>query len=496
MTHYQKPQLSREEIDAAFSDAYRALWNDDEQRRIDADIEKNRKADGEFQLPASAAGREVRAEQLSHDFIFGAHIFNFDQLGSDECNARYKELYGTLFNSATIAFYWKTLELEEGRPRFRPEYRDTAEFWNRCPDPKHQPHWRRPPTDPIVEFCLAKGIRLHGHTLVWGSNHWHVPDWVISRIPLDLLSKTNLERDPVCGIHSDRMFSNVFDDMTVEEMEAAMPKFVTEINTLYAKRIIEIAMRYGDKFDSWDVVNESCGDYVQGKMIPGSRLCKSWYGPMPGDYTYRGFKIAESVFPEKAKLNINDYNDSENYRDQVLDLRRRGCKIDIMGQQMHLFNPQACQDIADGKPSSLEPEKVRSYFRMLSGAGVPIHLSEITITSPGGDRKGQIVQAAIARNCYRLWFSIAPMMGITWWNVVDDCGAPGEPSISGLFTRQMEPKLSYYALRDLILRDWRTNLTTGADKEGNIEFRGFRGRYRLSWEDAAGNAASTEVHLA
>lgn len=120
MTEYRKPEVSQSEIDAAFSDAYRALWNDDVQRKIDADIERNRKADGEFQLPASAAGREIKVEQLSHDFVFGAHIFNFNQLGSDERNRRYKELYGTLFNSATIAFYWKQLELEEGIRAFAP----------------------------------------------------------------------------------------------------------------------------------------------------------------------------------------------------------------------------------------------------------------------------------------------------------------------------------------------------------------------------------------
>lgn len=154
MTEYKAPQLSQAEIDEAFSDTYRALWNDDEQRRIDADIEKHRKADGLFQLPASAAGREVRVEQLSHDFVFGAHIFNFDQLGSDERNARYKELYGTLFNSATIAFYWKQLELEEGRPRFRAEYRDTAEFWNRCGDPQ-RPAALAPPPRSIRSWSSA-----------------------------------------------------------------------------------------------------------------------------------------------------------------------------------------------------------------------------------------------------------------------------------------------------------------------------------------------------
>lgn len=212
--------------------------------------------------------------------------------------------------------------------------------------------------------------------------------------------------------------------MSAKEMEKALPEYTTLINTLTAKRIIEIAMRYGDKIDSWDVVNESAGDFGRGSMVPGSKLCKSWYGPMPGDYTFRGFKIAEGVFPPEAKLNINDYNLGEDYVRQVRSLRARGCKIDIMGAQMHLFDPQICRDIADGKSLVQSPREVRETIGRIGRAGLPIHLSEITITSPGGDRRGQVVQAEIARNLYRLWFSLEPMMGITWWNVVDGCGAP------------------------------------------------------------------------
>ncbi|WP_303056218.1 endo-1,4-beta-xylanase [Victivallis vadensis] len=495
MTEYRKPEVSLSEIDAAFSDAYRALWNDDVQRKIDADIERNRKADGEFQLPASAAGREIKVEQLSHDFVFGAHIFNFDQLGSDERNRRYKELYGTLFNSATIAFYWKQLELEEGHPRFRAEYRDSADFWNNCPEPNRQPHWRRPATDPVVEFCRSKGIRLHGHTLVWGNNRWQIPDWLISKIPFDYLKNADLERNSRDNTLISEATAAAFRDMSAGEMEKALPEYATLINTLTAKRIVEIAMRYGDKIDSWDVVNESAGDFGKGNMVPGSKLCKSWYGPMPGDYTYRGFKIAEGVFPPEAKLNINDYNLNEDYLNQVRDLRRRGCKIDIMGAQMHLFDPQICRDIADGKSLRQSPEEVRRTMELIGRAGLPIHLSEITITAPGGDRRGEIIQAGIARNLYRLWFSLAPMMGITWWNVVDGCGAPGEPAVSGLFTRDMEPKLSYFALDGLINREWRTGTVCRADKSAVAGFRGFRGRYRLSWTAADGGTESFNCHL-
>ena len=102
-----------------------------------------------------------------------------------------------------------------------------------------------------------------------------------------------------------------------------------------------------------------------------------------------------------------------------------------------------------------------------------------------------MVQAIITRNLYRAWFSVEKMNGITWWNVVDDCGAPGEPSISGLFTRDMRPKTAYFALDDLFNREWRTNTKVKAEGEGEqrkVKFRGFRGRYRLSWTGADGQA--------
>ena len=110
---------------SVMSEEYWKIWNDDVQKRIDVDIEKYRKADGAFALEGVPDGAEVQVEQLTHGFFFGAHIFNYGQLGKKEWNDRYKELYGTLFNSATVAFYWRTLEPYPYAPRFEERYEDT-----------------------------------------------------------------------------------------------------------------------------------------------------------------------------------------------------------------------------------------------------------------------------------------------------------------------------------------------------------------------------------
>ena len=55
---------------SAMSDKYWEIWNDQVQAKIDADIEKYRKADALFEVDAPA-GTEVKVEQVSSAFFFG-----------------------------------------------------------------------------------------------------------------------------------------------------------------------------------------------------------------------------------------------------------------------------------------------------------------------------------------------------------------------------------------------------------------------------------------
>jgi endo-1,4-beta-xylanase len=492
------PKSSKEDREKIMSESYWKIWNPEVQKQIDQDIEKYRKADGELILTDFAPGAEVKIEQISHDFKFGAHIFNYNQLGKTEYNNRYKELYGTLFNSATVAFYWKTFEMQPNRPRFKEEYWDTESYWNSVAEPKKEPHWRRPAPDPVIEFLESKGIRIHGHPIIWGNRKWHNPNWIIQNymIPEEKakMDKLIVEYGNLENYLDSEKYAEAYKNLTVEQLEEMFPDLTKKLKMLFEKRIVELAEYYGDRIHSWDVVNESATDHQKGLLIPSSGLAKSVYGIMPGDYTYEAFKVATKVFPENVLLNINDYNLSQSYTDQVKDLLSRGCKVDIMGSQMHLFNPQQCLDIAAGKEIQT-PDHIWGWYERLSQAKLPIHLSEITITAPGNDERGRKIQAVITQNLYRLWFSLERMMGITWWNVVDDCGAPGEPSTSGIFTRDMVAKPAYYALDNLINNEWKTNLTAKPDKNGQIKFRGFKGNYRITWTDRMGNVQTKEYYL-
>ena len=469
---------------SAMSDAYWKIWNNDVQAKIDADIEKYRKADASVEV-AAPDGTEVTVDQESHAFFFGAHIFNFNQLGKKEWNERYKELYGTLFNSATVAFYWKTLEPYQGQVRFQEDYRDTEGFWNACPQPKEQPHWRRPAPDPVISFLKTRGVRIHGHPLCWGNNAWMTPSWIW---------------DEFCP-QSEKEALEAASGIQLPGHDWRQPMGVKEVgrDESNAKGVRSWRRGWQQIFEklSEDEVARLCPTYfANGKSVTGKPFQKSLrYGITAGDLCYHAFKTAQECLPKTAWLNINDYAMNDNYFAQIKDLEANGCRIDVVGSQMHLFNPAESVNIARGEgPAHLRPEGIAARFELLAKAGKPIHLSEITITAPDMSSRGQMVQAIITRNLYRAWFSVEKMNGITWWNVVDDCGAPGEPSISGIFTRDMRPKTVYHALDDLVNREWKTHLTVKASG-GKVAFRGFCGRYRLTWKDAGGKEISKLVQV-
>jgi len=416
-----------QEKSPVMSEAYYKTWNDSLQNAIDANIEKYRKADAELILENVKPGSVVTVEQISSDFLFGSNIFLFDQLDSPEKNQKYKDAFGDLFNQATIAFYWKTLEPEKGKIRF-------------AADSPYE--YRRPATDPVVEFCESKGIYMKGHAIIYGIRSWGHPTW----LP---------------------------EDRNVMEKE-----FEEHIKTL--------AGRYKDRIQDWDVVNE-CYDQAN-------------RGLMPDDYTYKSFKWAEKYFPASVKFNTNEcdmhWGPTKRYTEIARNLIDRGARVDYAGVQMHIFNPAEATKIAEGTDNGqLSPDRLWATLEELKNIERPIFISEVTISAPEDTPKGLEIQKILTRNMYRLWFSHPSVAGITWWNLVDGGAAPGEPSISGLFDKNMNKKPAYEALDQLINHDWRTNLTFKAPKDGKISWRGFKGDYKITYKDKKGKSVTLDYHI-
>ena len=192
---------------AAMSETYGKRWNPAEQARIEADIRANRMAAAVLRLPSVNPGTDVTVEQLSHDFLFGANCFLFGDLKNPEKDKRYAETFGTLFNAVTVPFYWRTLEPEQGKPRY------TA-------DSPYE--YRRPPTDPVVAYMESRGVNINGHAIIYGMRRWAHPTW--------------------------------------------MPEDRKAMEPLFEKHVKELAERYAGRVQRWDVVNESIDQANRGLM--------------------------------------------------------------------------------------------------------------------------------------------------------------------------------------------------------------------------------------
>ena len=440
---------------------YRRLWGPDVQGEIDARIERCRKADASFD--GFPAGAKVAVEQVSHDFKFGAHIFNFDQLGSDAANDAYKATFTNLLNAATVAYYWGSYEPEkDGGFRHAPGPRDNAAFWNSVaalsPKEKYERfvEYRRPAPDPILDFCGKNGIDVHGHVMIYRAFH---PKWVEAP-----------------GVSD------------------------TDILAAYRRHIRELAAHCGTRLSQWDVVNESVR---RDASVDAPDDSVFWGDParrVPPDYTFACFDEAAKCLPVGVRTVINEACTVDDvYLAFVKSLMDRGAKIDVVGLQFHIFKSGEMVDLAHGahhgrRGYNYTPERIMRTLANADRLGRPIHISEITVPAPEESAWGEAVQAEALRDLYRLWFSWPSVYRITYWNLVDFTYHK-ESLSSGFFRRDMSRKPVYDVLDNLINREWRTRLDAVADAQGRISFRGFRGRYRLSWKDADGTAQSRVVDV-
>lgn len=420
------------------SPAYRALWADPEiAARIDTDIDRVRKADIALRVVDADGkpipGIKVSCEQISADFHFGANIFKLGGYPTPELNARYEQAFLNLFNAATVPFYWRDLEPRRGQTRFAADSPFIA---------------RRPPPDAVIPFCERHGLRMHGHYLVWDFFKWSAPDW--------------LSRDPAQAEDNARQWE---------------------------ARIQEIAARYDGRIRRWDGLNESlCSIGPDGRPYAGSRSNTGASCTLPDGYDRLAFEWAAAAFSPGTRFDINEVSrcwgtegsvNTTRYRDQVRRLLDEGAPVGGVGLQFHHISDESIRRIVAGERA--HPRDLLNALDTLAPLGLPLHISEITLVSPGDDATDQDAQAEVARNFYRLWFSHPAVDSITWWNFPDGGAAPGEDHVrSGLLDADLAPKPAYHALRQLIHEEWRTRDTGETNAAGRHAFRGFQGDYRVS----------------
>ncbi len=392
--------------------------------RVNYGIEQYRK--GNFRISVvDKEGKPVKNAKVvlslkKHEFKFGANIFMLDELETKEKNEQYKKYFADTFNMATLPFYWKGLENEKGKPRY---------------DKDSPKVYRRPAPDLCMEFCEKHGIEPREHALAYD---WIFPDWV-KELPVDEAKKE------------------------------------------FTRRCKEISERYADKIRTIEVTNECFWDCDQSSAMYNENDFVEWC-----------FKEAERYFPYN-QLVINDWTgvvwggQPRNRHAFFMQIERalaKNARIDAIGMQYHMFYK-----------AENEIEKTRAYynprylFSIMDKYGEfnrPLQVTEVTIPSYTYEAEDEEIQAEIIRQLYRIWFSHKNMEQIIYWNLVDGYAAfapqgdftSGENYYrGGLLRFDMTPKPAYFAIKDLIEKEWNTQTEVVTDENGYAYFKGFYGDY-------------------
>ena len=130
---------------------------------MNSEIGKNRMTNATLAVVGAGktpiANQEVTIEQTRHRFLFGTAAFDLLPLANDQYTGEEREKADqradkliTLFNAATLPFYWSRFEPQRGKP-FTVQLRNAA------------------------QWCMDHGLVTKGHPLCW---HTLTADWLLS----------------------------------------------------------------------------------------------------------------------------------------------------------------------------------------------------------------------------------------------------------------------------------------------------------------------------
>ena len=392
--------------------------------KANSNIEEYRKADFIILLEGiektELKNVQVDVEQTSHEFLFGCIIFDLVSHGKSPANEElYRERFKQLFNFAVFPFYWAGYEPQPGQT-------------------KHDE------IEEVVQWCLDNGITCKGHPLAW-THTAGTPKWLA--------------------------------DYPIEESKK-----------LLEERIKKIVSGFDNQIEIWDVLNEATNTVNWNVAIAENRKGQdnrysgtNLMSESPG-FIDSCFQWAHKANPD-AQLILNEFGmvADENLRQQFYDLlkelQQKNTPVSGLGIQAH--------EPYKGR-YYYSPEQIWSTFEKYSNLKLPMHITEFIPVSNGDSIMGgyktgiwtEKEQADFAEMLYTLSFGFPDVASVNWWGMSDDNIWQEN---GGLVDKNLQPKLVYKTLDQLINHNWKTSLENQSPgKNGKIEFRGFKGDYKIT----------------
>lgn len=307
-------------------------------------------------------------------------------------------------------------------------------YWNAYEPERGKPDYAR--TERVTPWCREHNITCKGHPLAW---NWADPPW--------------LPDDP------------------------------DEVARLQMQRITDIVGRFKQDIRYWDVVNEATHHDRPDFLKRSPKLSAAITRMGVPAFTQQAFKTARQADPN-AVLIINDYRTDREYITKVISKL-----VDESGKPLYGVIGIQCHQHG----GAWSPKQTWEICERFAPLGKPLHFTEATILSGtlGWERRqshpneswdstpeGEKRQAEEVVRFYTVLFSHPAVEAITWWDFSDNQAWQGAPA--GFLRKDMSPKPAYDALKGLIKGKWWTTTEVAAEADGEAEFRGFLGDYRIT----------------
>jgi len=148
------------------------------------------------------------------------------------------------------------------------------------------------------------------------------------------------------------------------------------------------------------------------------------------------------------------------YLDLITELRNGGAPIDAIGIQGHIGR----------QPRN--PAQVITDLDLFHSTGLPVQITEFDVNSPDEE-----LQADYTRDFLIACYSHPVVTGFTMWGFWQ--GAHWKPD-AAMFRKDWAPKPNAAVWRDLVINQWKTNITEISGGKGEMNFRGHLGRYEIT----------------
>ncbi len=369
-----------------------AAWRKEALARID----EVRKSDLQVRV-VDAAGTPVpnavvNVKMTRHQFRFGTAVNAWTMARDNEDTAVYLEKIKENFNQIVLESTMK---------------------WMRWPEHKEK-------AAKTVEWALANGLTVRGHTTVWPS--WRKSPW---------------EHDPE---EVQRMEENP------ELLRTRLHEHIRDITTAYQGKCVD-----------WDVINEPYNNTDFMRLL-GRDSMVEW------------FKLVHQHDPE-ARLCINDFGILTNgkildaphvlhYEDTIAYLLENGAPLQAIGMQGHF------------REVMTPPKNLLKIFDRFSKFNLPLMVTEFDHRTNNSE-----TQSMYMRDLLIAAFSHPSVDSIIFWGFWDGMHWRNQ---APLYQKDWTLKPGGKVYQDLVLNQWWTTEEGQTDADGVFSTRGFMGEYEIT----------------